>query len=45
MLINIHQFSPYIMENPNQKDRDLRPALVSLTGDLIAVPIPLERKR
>lgn len=43
MLINIHQFSPYIMENPNQKDRDLRPALVALTGDLIAVPIPLER--
>lgn len=32
------------MENPNNPNRDLRPALVSLTGDLIAVPIPLERE-
>ena len=32
------------MENPKSQQRDLRPALVSLTGDLIAVPIPLERE-
>lgn len=30
------------MNNPK---RDLRPVLVSLTGDLIAVPIPLEREK
>ncbi len=31
------------MQQPQAKPRDLRPALVFLTGDLIAVPIPLER--
>ena len=30
-------------ENKTQSTRDLRPALVFLTGDLMAVPIPLER--
>lgn len=32
------------MSASNQPERDLRPALVFLTGDLIAVPIPLERE-
>lgn len=32
------------MKQPKQKPRDLRPALVFLTGDLLAVPIPLERE-
>ncbi len=32
------------MQNPKRQDRDLRPALVFLSGDLIAVPIPLERE-
>ncbi|MCA1589494.1 MAG: GGDEF domain-containing protein [Acidobacteria bacterium] len=32
------------MTKPERKERDLRPALVFLTGDLIAVPIPLERE-
>ncbi len=32
------------MKNPNNPKRDLRPALVFLTGDMLAVPIPLERK-
>lgn len=32
------------MEFPKRQERDLRPALVFLTGDLIAVPIPLERE-
>lgn len=30
-------------QNQSQSKRDLRPALVFLTGDLLAVPIPLER--
>lgn len=32
------------MQKPMRQDRDLRPALVFLSGDLIAVPIPLERE-
>jgi diguanylate cyclase (GGDEF)-like protein len=32
------------MQKPEKKQRDLRPALVFLTGDLIAVPIPLDRE-
>lgn len=32
------------MPKVKRQDRDLRPALVFLTGDLIAVPIPLERE-
>ena len=32
------------MNNPKHQKRDLRPALVFLTGDLLAVPIPLERE-
>jgi diguanylate cyclase (GGDEF)-like protein len=32
------------MNDPKRKQRDLRPALVFLNGDLIAVPIPLERE-
>lgn len=32
------------MSDSNRTKRDLRPALVFLTGDLIAVPIPLERE-
>ncbi len=32
------------MQKPKRQTRDLRPALVFLTGDLIAVPIPLERE-
>lgn len=32
------------MSNPKRKQRDLRPVLVFLNGDLIAVPIPLERE-
>ncbi len=32
------------MQNVKRQDRDLRPALVFLTGELIAVPIPLERE-
>lgn len=32
------------MQKPKRHDRDLRPALVFLSGDLIAVPIPLERE-
>jgi diguanylate cyclase (GGDEF)-like protein len=32
------------MQKPKRQDRDLRPALVFLSGDLIAVPIPLERE-
>lgn len=32
------------MEKSNNQKRDLRPALVFLTGDMLAVPIPLERK-
>ncbi len=32
------------MKNSNNPKRDLRPALVFLTGDMLAVPIPLERK-
>ncbi len=32
------------MENPKRQTRDLRPALVFLSGDLLAVPIPLERE-
>ncbi|CAN5574853.1 MAG: GGDEF domain-containing protein [Acidobacteriota bacterium] len=32
------------MSKAKRQDRDLRPALVFLTGDLIAVPIPLERE-
>ena len=32
------------MQKPKRQERDLRPALVFLTGDLIAVPIPLERE-
>lgn len=31
------------MSKPERQQRDLRPALVFLTGELIAVPIPLER--
>jgi diguanylate cyclase (GGDEF)-like protein len=31
------------MNQPSRPKRDLRPALVFLTGDLLAVPIPLER--
>lgn len=32
------------MKPPGHSKRDLRPALVFLNGDLLAVPIPLERK-
>ena len=32
------------MQKLKRQDRDLRPALVFLTGELIAVPIPLERE-
>ncbi len=32
------------MQKPKRQERDLRPALVFLSGDLIAVPIPLERE-
>ncbi len=32
------------MKEPKRPPRDLRPALVFLTGDLLAVPIPLERE-
>ncbi|MEO7674635.1 MAG: GGDEF domain-containing protein [Pyrinomonadaceae bacterium] len=32
------------MQKVKRQDRDLRPALVFLTGELIAVPIPLERE-
>ncbi len=32
------------MKKSNNPKRDLRPALVFLTGDMLAVPIPLERK-
>jgi diguanylate cyclase (GGDEF)-like protein len=32
------------MSGQQRQERDLRPALVFLTGDLIAVPIPLERE-
>src|SRR5688572_12904914 len=32
------------MQKPVRNLRDLRPALVFLNGDLIAVPIPLERE-
>lgn len=32
------------MNDKQRPERDLRPALVFLTGDLIAVPIPLERE-
>lgn len=32
------------MKKPKAQDRDLRPALVFLTGDLLAVSIPLERE-
>ena len=32
------------MKSSKRLERDLRPALVFLTGDLIAVPIPLERE-
>src|SRR6476469_2038289 len=31
------------MPNSKRPKRDLRPALVFLSGDLLAVPIPLER--
>ena len=32
------------MQRPERQPRDLRPALVFLSGELIAVPIPLERE-
>jgi diguanylate cyclase (GGDEF)-like protein len=32
------------MQKPEPKQRDIRPALVFLSGELIAVPIPLERE-
>jgi diguanylate cyclase (GGDEF)-like protein len=32
------------MKTPKRPQRDLRPALVFLSGDLLAVPIPLERE-
>lgn len=32
------------MQKPKRQERDLRPALVFLSGDLIAVPIPLDRE-
>jgi diguanylate cyclase (GGDEF)-like protein len=32
------------MQKPERRQRDLRPALVFLSGELIAVPIPLERQ-
>ena len=32
------------MSGIKRQERDLRPALVFLTGDLIAVPIPLDRE-
>lgn len=34
----------FLMQKLKRQDRDLRPALVFLTGELIAVPIPLERE-
>ena len=33
------------MTEAKRETRDLRPALVFLTGDLLAVPIPLEREK
>lgn len=33
------------MQKPERQPRDLRPALVFLSGELIAVPIPLERQK
>ena len=35
---------PRVMQRPERQPRDLRPALVFLSGELIAVPIPLERE-
>src|SRR5204862_165535 len=35
---------PLPMQRPERQLRDLRPALVFLSGELIAVPIPLERE-
>jgi two-component system cell cycle response regulator len=32
------------MKKPKRSQEDLRPALIFLTGDLLAVPIPLERE-
>jgi diguanylate cyclase (GGDEF)-like protein len=34
----------FLMQNSPRAKRDLRPALVFLNGDLLAVPIPLERE-
>ena len=34
----------FLMQKVKRQNRDLRPALVFLTGELIAVPIPLERE-
>src|SRR5678815_1262514 len=36
--------SPIVMNDSATIRRDLKPALVFLSGDLIAVPIPLERE-
>ena len=36
--------SPVPMQRPERQVEDLRPALVFLSGELIAVPIPLERE-
>ena len=35
---------PFFMSEAKRQERDLRPALVFLNGDLLAVPIPLERE-
>src|SRR5262245_24926085 len=39
-----HDLRPLIMQRLQRQPRDLRPALVFLSGELIAVPIPLERE-
>ncbi|HTH37282.1 MAG TPA: diguanylate cyclase [Pyrinomonadaceae bacterium] len=39
-----YHLSPRVMQRPERQPRDLRPALVFLSGELIAVPIPLERE-
>ncbi len=37
------KFLPRMQESKTHRERDLRPALVFLSGELMAVPIPLER--
>lgn len=40
----LHARDAVFMQKPEPKQRDVRPALVFLSGELIAVPIPLERE-